>query len=117
MIITPRLRLALMTWFMRGAIAATRCAERLQVWVSHISQIMMAVWATSQRSICSETRILPLPGGCSLRLRLRRLRVPGTFGRLGNGASGQGFAVCEAAATATAAGKALRKNLLCIGLL
>jgi hypothetical protein len=31
MIITPRLREALTTWFIRGAMAATRCADRLQV--------------------------------------------------------------------------------------
>ncbi len=43
MIITPRLLAALITWFIRGAMTATRCADRLQVCVSHISQMMMAV--------------------------------------------------------------------------
>jgi hypothetical protein len=43
MIMTPRLRAEPTTWFIRGAIAATRCADRLQVWASHISQMMMAV--------------------------------------------------------------------------
>ena len=43
MIMTPRLRAALITWFIRGAITDTRCADRLQVCVSHISQMMIAV--------------------------------------------------------------------------
>ena len=83
MIITPRLRAALITWFMRGAIAATRCADMLQVCVSHISQMMMAVCATSQRSCRCDTRKRPLPAPCSERLRARKDNVPGTFGTIG----------------------------------
>ena len=54
MIITPRLRAALTTWFIRGAIKATRCADMPQVCVSHMSQMMIAVRATGQRRTCSE---------------------------------------------------------------
>src|SRR5262245_17756487 len=77
MIITPRLRAALTTWFIRGAIKATRCADMPQVCVSHISQITIAVRATGHCRTCSEAPasfVLP---------RARRLSVPGTFGRFG----------------------------------
>src|SRR6516165_4611031 len=91
MIITPRRRAASTTWFMPGAMAPTRWAALAQVWVSHISMMTMAVCAASHRSVPSETTNLPpLPGGCSMRRRVRRLRVPGTFGRFGSGLGGGG---------------------------
>src|ERR1700756_5000031 len=80
MIITPRLRAALTTRFMRGAIDATRCADIAQVCVSHISQMMMAVRATGHCLTCS---VAP---ASFVRRRARRLSVPGTFGRFGSGA-------------------------------
>ncbi len=60
---------------MRGAIIVTRCADIEQVCVSHMSQMTIAVWATGQRSSFSDG----LPD--LSRLRARRLRIPGTFGR------------------------------------
>jgi hypothetical protein len=74
---TPRPRAALTAWFIRGAMAATRCADMPQVWVSHMSQMTMAVRATGQSRVCSV-------GAPFLeRRRARRRRVPGTLGRLG----------------------------------
>ena len=82
MIITPRLRAALTTWFIRGAMAATRCAAQRQVCVSHISIIMMAVWATSQRSASSEHRNLATAGRLLLAPARPQAERSGDFGAI-----------------------------------
>src|SRR5579864_5592581 len=64
-----------------------------------MSQMMMAVCATSQRSVLSVT--LPL------RLRARSCNVPGTFGRFGIVSLVCGVATAAADSTA-------RNDLLCI---
>src|ERR1044071_9748690 len=104
-IMTPRLRAALTTWFIRGAMAATRWADRLHVCASHISQMTMAVCATSQRSTFSDTRFLFAPCACSPRRRTRRLSAPGTRGRLGRPAS----CACDVRTIAT---DAMPRNVL-----
>src|SRR6185295_1948787 len=73
-----------------------------------MSQMMMAVRATSQLSTFSETRTLP---GGPLRPRARREIVPGTLGRFGSGVPRTDSGVCGAA-SARAPGKIPRKDLL-----
>ena len=102
MIITPRLRAALTTWFIRGAIKATRWADMPQVCVSHMSQMMIAVRATGHWRTCSEA-----PASFVL-LRARRLSVPGTFGRFGIDVS---HGTACAAASSRAPGIDPRKDL------
>src|SRR5437764_9125591 len=63
--------------------------------------MIMAVCATSQRSVLSVTLLL--------RLRARRLKVPGTLGRFGTAAS----FVCDVATAA--AGSMAKNDLLLIG--
>jgi hypothetical protein len=53
MIIAPKLRAAPITWFIRGAISPTRCADSAQVCVSHMSQMTIAVRATGHSRTCS----------------------------------------------------------------
>src|ERR1700682_5320423 len=79
-----------------------------------MSQMMMAVWATSQRSTRSEIALLP--DGSLLRLRARRAMVPGTLGRFASGASWPESGVW-AAASARAPGNIPRKDLLRMSLL
>ena len=79
-----------------------------------MSQMIMAVWATSQRSTRSEIRTLP--DGSALRLRARREIVPGTLGRFGSGASRPDSGVCGAA-SARAPGNIPRKDRLRMSLL
>src|SRR6266849_9572023 len=79
-----------------------------------MSQMMMAVCATSQRSTRSETRTLP--GGSALRLRARSAIVPGTLGRFANGPSWPDSGVCGAD-SARAPGNIPRKDLLRMSLL
>jgi hypothetical protein len=102
MIITPRLRAALTTWFIRGAITDTRCAHMAQVCVFHMSQMMMAVLATGHSMTCSEAPI------SLLRRRARRDIVPGTLGRFSFASPGDD---CAAATSAAPAGIDPRNDL------
>src|SRR4051812_7708668 len=86
---------------MRGAIRATRWADMPQVWVFHMSQMMMAVRATGHCRTCSVG-----PALFVLR-RARRLRVPGTFGRFGIGS----LLDCGAAASSIAPDTDPKKDL------
>jgi hypothetical protein len=106
MIITPRLRAALTTWFIRGAIKATRCAAMAQVCVFHMSQMMIAVVATGHCRTCSEA-----PDSL-VRRRARRFSVPGTFGRLNFASPGD---ACAAATSAAPVGIDPRKDLRLTG--